>query len=108
MYPSVITPLVDVGLIPGKMLSMGYGFVQFQTAEEAQKALRQLQVCSCFLCDSLLAFLSGSWLMCVFCLNHPPALFCGRSPVRAEGFRESHKVKCAPARGLMNFECGEE
>uniref|UniRef100_A0A671YDB7 Probable RNA-binding protein 19 n=1 Tax=Sparus aurata TaxID=8175 RepID=A0A671YDB7_SPAAU len=30
----------------GKMLSMGYGFVQFQTAEAAQKALRQLQHCS--------------------------------------------------------------
>ncbi|XP_077572018.1 putative RNA-binding protein 19 [Stigmatopora nigra] len=30
----------------GKMLSMGYGFVQYQTAEAAQKALRQLQRCS--------------------------------------------------------------
>ncbi|XP_028314133.1 putative RNA-binding protein 19 isoform X1 [Gouania willdenowi] len=30
----------------GKLLSMGYGFVQYQTAEEAQKALRQLQHCS--------------------------------------------------------------
>uniref|UniRef100_A0A8C4NQ19 Probable RNA-binding protein 19 n=1 Tax=Dicentrarchus labrax TaxID=13489 RepID=A0A8C4NQ19_DICLA len=30
----------------GKMLSMGYGFVQYQTAEAAQKALRQLQHCS--------------------------------------------------------------
>ncbi|XP_073322755.1 probable RNA-binding protein 19 [Pagrus major] len=30
----------------GKMLSMGYGFVQFQTAEAAQKALRQLQHCT--------------------------------------------------------------
>ncbi|XP_035022008.2 probable RNA-binding protein 19 [Hippoglossus stenolepis] len=30
----------------GKMLSMGYGFVQYQTAEGAQKALRQLQHCS--------------------------------------------------------------
>uniref|UniRef100_A0A669ED58 Probable RNA-binding protein 19 n=1 Tax=Oreochromis niloticus TaxID=8128 RepID=A0A669ED58_ORENI len=28
----------------GKLLSMGYGFVQYQTAEAAQKALRQLQV----------------------------------------------------------------
>lgn len=28
----------------GKMLSMGYGFVQYQKAEAAQKALRQLQV----------------------------------------------------------------
>lgn len=27
----------------GKLLSMGYGFVQYQTAEAAQKALRQLQ-----------------------------------------------------------------
>uniref|UniRef100_A0AAQ6ADV0 RRM domain-containing protein n=1 Tax=Amphiprion ocellaris TaxID=80972 RepID=A0AAQ6ADV0_AMPOC len=30
----------------GKMLSMGYGFVQYQTAEAAQKALRQLQHCT--------------------------------------------------------------
>ncbi|KAL7391647.1 hypothetical protein ABVT39_011966 [Epinephelus coioides] len=30
----------------GKTLSMGYGFVQYQTAEAAQKALRQLQHCS--------------------------------------------------------------
>lgn len=30
----------------GKMLSMGYGFVQYQKAEAAQKALRQLQHCS--------------------------------------------------------------
>ncbi|XP_057688957.1 probable RNA-binding protein 19 isoform X1 [Corythoichthys intestinalis] len=30
----------------GKMLSMGYGFVQYQTSEAAQKALRQLQHCS--------------------------------------------------------------
>ncbi|XP_077377451.1 putative RNA-binding protein 19 [Festucalex cinctus] len=30
----------------GKMLSMGYGFVQYHTAEAAQKALRQLQRCS--------------------------------------------------------------
>nr|XP_057926453.1 probable RNA-binding protein 19 [Doryrhamphus excisus] len=29
----------------GKLLSMGYGFVQYQTAEGAQKALRQLQHC---------------------------------------------------------------
>ncbi|KAK2837318.1 hypothetical protein Q5P01_014530 [Channa striata] len=30
----------------GKLLSMGYGFVQYQTAEGAQKALRQLQHCT--------------------------------------------------------------
>ncbi|XP_037339348.2 probable RNA-binding protein 19 isoform X2 [Pungitius pungitius] len=30
----------------GKMLSMGYGFVQYQSAEAAQKALRQLQHCT--------------------------------------------------------------
>lgn len=30
----------------GKLLSMGYGFVQYETAEAAQKALRQLQHCS--------------------------------------------------------------
>nr|XP_015828071.2 probable RNA-binding protein 19 isoform X2 [Nothobranchius furzeri] len=30
----------------GKFLSMGYGFVQYQTAEAAQKALRQLQHCT--------------------------------------------------------------
>ncbi|CAJ1068825.1 probable RNA-binding protein 19 [Xyrichtys novacula] len=30
----------------GKLLSMGYGFVQYQTAEAAQKALRQLQHCN--------------------------------------------------------------
>ncbi|KAF3850875.1 hypothetical protein F7725_012647 [Dissostichus mawsoni] len=30
----------------GNMLSMGYGFVQYQTAEAAQKALRTLQHCS--------------------------------------------------------------
>ncbi|KAM3610239.1 uncharacterized protein V6R79_001148 [Siganus canaliculatus] len=30
----------------GKLLSMGYGFVQYQTAEAAQKALRQLQNCT--------------------------------------------------------------
>ncbi|XP_072288983.1 probable RNA-binding protein 19 isoform X2 [Eucyclogobius newberryi] len=30
----------------GKLLSMGYGFVQFQTAEAAQKAIRQLQHCN--------------------------------------------------------------
>lgn len=30
----------------GKMLSMGYGFVQYHTAEAAQKALRQLQHCT--------------------------------------------------------------
>ncbi|XP_076007167.1 putative RNA-binding protein 19 [Genypterus blacodes] len=30
----------------GKVLSMGYGFVQYQTAEAAQKALRQLQHCA--------------------------------------------------------------
>ncbi|XP_047448458.1 probable RNA-binding protein 19 [Mugil cephalus] len=30
----------------GKMLSMGYGFVQYQTAEAAQKAMRQLQHCN--------------------------------------------------------------
>ncbi|XP_078106757.1 putative RNA-binding protein 19 [Sander vitreus] len=30
----------------GVMLSMGYGFVQYQTAEAAQKALRQLQHCT--------------------------------------------------------------
>ncbi|XP_077417240.1 putative RNA-binding protein 19 [Vanacampus margaritifer] len=30
----------------GKRLSMGYGFVQYHTAEAAQKALRQLQRCS--------------------------------------------------------------
>ncbi|XP_043968752.1 probable RNA-binding protein 19 [Gambusia affinis] len=29
----------------GNVLSMGYGFVQYQTAEAAQKALRQLQHC---------------------------------------------------------------
>ncbi|XP_061585092.1 probable RNA-binding protein 19 [Cololabis saira] len=30
----------------GKILSMGYGFVQYQSAEAAQKALRQLQHCT--------------------------------------------------------------
>uniref|UniRef100_A0AAV2MRD7 RRM domain-containing protein n=1 Tax=Knipowitschia caucasica TaxID=637954 RepID=A0AAV2MRD7_KNICA len=30
----------------GKLLSMGYGFVQYQTAEAAQKAIRQLQHCN--------------------------------------------------------------
>ncbi|XP_076587145.1 putative RNA-binding protein 19 [Chaetodon auriga] len=30
----------------GKLLSMGYGFVHYQTAEAAQKALRQLQHCT--------------------------------------------------------------
>ncbi|KAM6931091.1 putative RNA-binding protein 19 [Xenentodon cancila] len=30
----------------GKLLSMGYGFVQYQSAEAAQKALRQLQHCT--------------------------------------------------------------
>ncbi|XP_029019699.1 probable RNA-binding protein 19 [Betta splendens] len=30
----------------GRLLSMGYGFVQYQTAEAAQKALRQLQHCT--------------------------------------------------------------
>uniref|UniRef100_A0A3Q3X5K8 Probable RNA-binding protein 19 n=1 Tax=Mola mola TaxID=94237 RepID=A0A3Q3X5K8_MOLML len=30
----------------GKLLSMGYGFVQYQRAEAAQKALRQLQHCN--------------------------------------------------------------
>ncbi|XP_071369702.1 probable RNA-binding protein 19 isoform X2 [Centroberyx affinis] len=30
----------------GKLLSMGYGFVQYQTAEAAQKAMRQLQRCN--------------------------------------------------------------
>uniref|UniRef100_A0A3Q3DIG4 Probable RNA-binding protein 19 n=1 Tax=Hippocampus comes TaxID=109280 RepID=A0A3Q3DIG4_HIPCM len=30
----------------GKILSMGYGFVQYYTAESAQKALRQLQHCN--------------------------------------------------------------
>ncbi|XP_068616888.1 probable RNA-binding protein 19 [Brachionichthys hirsutus] len=30
----------------GKLLSMGYGFVQYQTVEAAQKALRQLQHCT--------------------------------------------------------------
>ncbi|XP_078141234.1 putative RNA-binding protein 19 isoform X1 [Centroberyx gerrardi] len=30
----------------GKLLSMGYGFVQYQTAEAAQKAMRQLQHCN--------------------------------------------------------------
>ncbi|AWP07016.1 putative RNA-binding protein 19 isoform 3 [Scophthalmus maximus] len=30
----------------GKLLSMGYGFVQYQMAEAAQKALRQLQHCT--------------------------------------------------------------
>ncbi|XP_061134863.1 probable RNA-binding protein 19 [Syngnathus typhle] len=30
----------------GKMLSMGYGFVQYHTTEAAQKALRQLQRCN--------------------------------------------------------------
>uniref|UniRef100_A0A673CWC0 Probable RNA-binding protein 19 n=1 Tax=Sphaeramia orbicularis TaxID=375764 RepID=A0A673CWC0_9TELE len=32
----------------GKMLSMGYGFVQYQTAQAAQKALKQLQVLTRF------------------------------------------------------------
>ncbi|KAJ0041721.1 hypothetical protein NL108_008021, partial [Boleophthalmus pectinirostris] len=30
----------------GKLLSMGYGFVQYQTADAAQKAIRQLQHCN--------------------------------------------------------------
>lgn len=30
----------------GQLLSMGYGFVQYQTAEAAQKAMRQLQHCT--------------------------------------------------------------
>uniref|UniRef100_A0A3Q3QR76 Probable RNA-binding protein 19 n=1 Tax=Monopterus albus TaxID=43700 RepID=A0A3Q3QR76_MONAL len=30
----------------GKLLSMGYGFVQYKTADAAQKALRQLQHCT--------------------------------------------------------------
>ncbi|CAK6966611.1 probable RNA-binding protein 19 isoform X1 [Scomber scombrus] len=30
----------------GRLLSMGYGFVQYQTTEAAQKALRQLQHCT--------------------------------------------------------------
>ncbi|KAM3868181.1 putative RNA-binding protein 19 [Diretmus argenteus] len=30
----------------GKLLSMGYGFVQYQTAEAAQKAMKRLQHCS--------------------------------------------------------------
>lgn len=30
----------------GKMLSMGYGFVQYQNPQAAQKAIRQLQHCS--------------------------------------------------------------
>uniref|UniRef100_A0A3Q1HRR2 Probable RNA-binding protein 19 n=1 Tax=Anabas testudineus TaxID=64144 RepID=A0A3Q1HRR2_ANATE len=33
-------------LLKGKVLSMGYGFVQYQTADAAQKALRQLQHCT--------------------------------------------------------------
>lgn len=30
--------------VSGKLLSMGYGFVQYKTPEAAQKAMRQLQV----------------------------------------------------------------
>ncbi|XP_056131196.1 probable RNA-binding protein 19 [Lampris incognitus] len=30
----------------GKLLSMGYGFIQYQTAEAAKKAMKQLQHCS--------------------------------------------------------------
>ncbi len=73
---------------------MGYGFVQYLTAEAAQKALRQLQVMSMFPLWNSLSFSlqPGSWLMCVCCLNPQPALHCGRSPVRAEDFRESHEV----------------
>uniref|UniRef100_A0AAR2IN09 RRM domain-containing protein n=1 Tax=Pygocentrus nattereri TaxID=42514 RepID=A0AAR2IN09_PYGNA len=32
-------------LLPGKLLSMGYGFVQYKKPEAAQKAMRQLQHC---------------------------------------------------------------
>uniref|UniRef100_A0A8D0ARE2 Probable RNA-binding protein 19 n=1 Tax=Sander lucioperca TaxID=283035 RepID=A0A8D0ARE2_SANLU len=35
-----------INLTLSMMLSMGYGFVQYQTAEAAQKALRQLQHCT--------------------------------------------------------------
>uniref|UniRef100_A0A3P9CJ35 Probable RNA-binding protein 19 n=1 Tax=Maylandia zebra TaxID=106582 RepID=A0A3P9CJ35_9CICH len=37
--------LINTIIINCKLLSMGYGFVQYQTAEAAQKALRQLQHC---------------------------------------------------------------
>uniref|UniRef100_A0A7N6AVP7 Probable RNA-binding protein 19 n=1 Tax=Anabas testudineus TaxID=64144 RepID=A0A7N6AVP7_ANATE len=40
---SSITYLI---LFPSFVLSMGYGFVQYQTADAAQKALRQLQHCT--------------------------------------------------------------
>lgn len=75
----------------GKMLSMGYGFVQYQKAEAAQKALRQLQVRLLKLLPLLHPAESSraepsSQLICVICLNPLPALLCGRSPVRAEDF----------------------
>uniref|UniRef100_A0A8D3ECR7 Probable RNA-binding protein 19 n=1 Tax=Scophthalmus maximus TaxID=52904 RepID=A0A8D3ECR7_SCOMX len=43
-----VTALCSVCLfsLSGKLLSMGYGFVQYQMAEAAQKALRQLQHCT--------------------------------------------------------------
>uniref|UniRef100_A0AAX7UBW6 Probable RNA-binding protein 19 n=1 Tax=Astatotilapia calliptera TaxID=8154 RepID=A0AAX7UBW6_ASTCA len=41
---TLINTIIINCLITGKLLSMGYGFVQYQTAEAAQKALRQLQV----------------------------------------------------------------
>lgn len=79
----------------GKMLSMGYGFVQYQKAEAAQKALRQLQVRLLKLFPLLHPAEPSSQLMCVVCLNPSPALLCGRSPVRAEDFWESNQVRCA-------------
>uniref|UniRef100_A0A3Q2V8F2 RNA binding motif protein 19 n=1 Tax=Haplochromis burtoni TaxID=8153 RepID=A0A3Q2V8F2_HAPBU len=42
---TLINTIIINCLITGKLLSMGYGFVQYQTAEAAQKALRQLQHC---------------------------------------------------------------
>lgn len=70
----------------GKMLSMGYGFVQYQKAEAAQKALRQLQVRLLKLSPLLHPAEPSSQLIYVVCLNPSPALLCGRSPVRAEDF----------------------
>lgn len=74
---------------------MGYGFVQYHTAEAAQKALRQLQVPAAFpqLCCYKPSTASIIGNVSSFSVTPPSAYYCGWPPAGTEDLRESHKVR---------------
>lgn len=81
--------MYGIFIFPGKLSSMGYGFVQYKTPEAAQKAIRQLQV-SLVLMSS---FLFHNQVICKKKFSLSAALHCRWSSAGNQNFRKRSQVR---------------